>query len=297
MSKINHALPLDQVRLDWPPRTICLIMTFIATLALCLQATLGMIVAPWEQATASHMTLEIVPRDGELGPDLLGRIQGIMASLRALPAVQSADVLSEASIRDLLAPWLLEQTTMNAIPLPVLIDITLHAGQTLNKTELVARVPELADGANINDHTALTGGLIGLAFLVQLACWAVVVLTIITLMLTIITVCRINLQTQRPTIALVQTLGGTDEQIAGMFARYVRRLCVPSSLAGFALGLMLAMALTAVAHAYGFHQVLVAGLSPRYVALMLAALLMVPVVMVTMAPLAARFTVRRLLRQ
>jgi hypothetical protein len=88
--------------------------------------------------------------------------------------------------------------------------------------------------------------LLPLATLLQAACWAVMGLMALALALSILTLCRAQMGVHRGTIELMQSLGGTDGQIAAMVARYVKRLSVPATLTGFGVALVLVGVLSAL---------------------------------------------------
>lgn len=292
-----NPLPLAGRYPNWPPRGICLLLTLVATLALCLQAAIGMMVDPWRQAGTRQLTIEITTNGTEAAETIQTRIQATLSALRAMPAIETANLMDEKEMQELLAPWLPSQAVPEGLPLPILIDVSLRKGERPTTADILSRMPEAGSGLTIDTHTAMIGDLAALAGLVRISCWAVALLTVAALLLAVVAMSRIQLDALKPTIDLLTTLGGTQLQIADLFATFLRQLYLPASFAGFALGLAGATVIFLSAMWFGLHQLGGFGISRQIVVQSILSLALVPITMLMAGPLAARYTVLQHLKQ
>jgi len=117
---------------------ITCLMVFFATLTLALNFSLSTAAKSWMSSLSGTLTIEmkapILPvNDKNIAhkeqQKFTENVQNVLAYLSKSPAVGKARLMTKTEVRGLIEPWVgqsaMQNTTLDAIPLPTLIDVTL----------------------------------------------------------------------------------------------------------------------------------------------------------------------------
>lgn len=93
-------------RLGWFFALLVGIMVYLASFATAGEAALSAATFTWDKNMESRLTVEIPPVGDEASVSQPDRIQKVLAALKTLPGVESADVVPDEETTRLLKPWI-----------------------------------------------------------------------------------------------------------------------------------------------------------------------------------------------
>lgn len=278
---------LDEGRRTRAMLWVMAVMLFLTVLAAALGLGMAHATRALDRQLAGRLTVQIT--DGAAAARQAAAERAVAAA-REAPGVTAAQIVPPAELRELLAPWLGDDTADAGLPLPAMVDVDTAAGADLAAIEagLRAAVP----GARIDRTARWLSPVAGLlTSLGWLAAALVAMLAAATASMVILTA-RTGLDTHRGTIDVLHMLGTSDVQIAMLFQR---RIALDTLLGG-ALGTLAAFVVVALlagqVGALGSETLAGAALLPGDWLL----LALLPVVFAGLAMLAARTTVLGALR-
>ncbi|GCE90000.1 cell division protein [Komagataeibacter diospyri] len=215
-------------------------MSFLAALALAGGIAAHNLSQRWTHGAGAVTTVQVPgPDDPAAGSGT--RIAAVQDILTHAPGIVAAHRLSDAELRNLLAPWI-EQTGDASLPLPAVIEVHTAAGQD-PMSPLLSRLEAVAPGVMVEHDSIWSNRLAALAGSLQ-ACALLAVLIVMTVAVCVVMAAtRAGLQTRRQAIVLIHSLGAMDSYISGRFASRVGLLALVGGVGGSlaALPMLLAM--------------------------------------------------------
>jgi cell division transport system permease protein len=178
----------------------------------------------------------------------------VLAFLKNSPAVSSSRQLPESEIKNLIEPWLGQTTgqgagqnaTLDAIPLPALIDVKLAPNADIARLE--SGIKTIEPSATIdkqNDTLDKVKTLVNTATLfMMLLTGAIVGLTIVT----ISGIVRSKLLIHQSEVETLHLIGASDEYIARQFRQHTLRGTLRGALIGVGCTLLTLFAISAATH-------------------------------------------------
>ena len=286
-------------------------MAFLAALALAGVVAAAALAQHWQQGAGATLTVQVPdPGTGHsgtgpsgtgpsgTGPPGAGRLDRVLAALRATPGVADAHPLDDAELDTLLRPWLGPREARIALPLPAVIAVRLD-NPLLDVPSLAARLQAIAPGTLAEPHDVWMRRLGILARSLQ-ACAALAMAVVAFVAVAVVTVAtRAGLAARRDAIEIVHGLGATDGFIAGRFARRATWLATMGALGGAVLALPVLMGLTGLAAPFGGNAAPdgLAGLAAAMPPSLWLGLPALPPLAAAIGWLTAQATVRRWLRR
>ena len=232
----SRDLPLDRdgsVRfLPW----LIALMVYLAALAIAGGAALHDAVQTWDAGLAGTLTVEL-PRGANGAAVPQDRIDAALRLLGQIPGIARATRLDGAAEARLLAPWLGQDVDVQALPLPVLIDVQLKPGVALDADTLAQRLRIVAPGTTVESHGSWLDRLFRIARLVEIGAGAIVVLIGLVAVITVIFTTRTGLAIHAPVVQLVHLIGASDAYVASQFQWHAFRL----GLGGGGIGLVMTL--------------------------------------------------------
>ena len=131
---------------DRPLFMVFVILAFLATLTLLASASGYRAAAGWQSDLAGSVTVQVKPNGGF---DEAATARDILLQSSA---VKSVTILPMEHSQALLTPWLGDTPLPDDLPLPTLLDVRLHKGQTLDSTQAGAALTAANIRADIDDH-------------------------------------------------------------------------------------------------------------------------------------------------
>ncbi|MEE4315601.1 cell division protein FtsX [Erythrobacter dokdonensis] len=226
---------LPQPRIAGPMPWVIAILIALVVMA----AAGGLALRNLADAARSDLAAAVTVQVIEPNPDLRGqRAEAAVAALEGMELVRSVRLVPQDELAELLEPWLGAAATSGDVPIPALIDVELVRRASSGEVAAIATaladvVPEARVDAQgdwlrpvYRALAALQWLALGLIALVALATAAAVWLS-----------SRNAFASARDTVEIIHLLGGTDNQITGIFLRTVLREAAFGALLGTMLGL------------------------------------------------------------
>ncbi|MEM7544388.1 MAG: cell division protein FtsX [Pseudomonadota bacterium] len=189
-------------------------MAFLAVAATEAGLAADHIAGRWSGELSASATVRIT---GEAA-NLPATIDGALGVLEVTPGVAVARVLSDDENRALLAPWLGEEADIAALPLPVLIDVTL-SGAGPDVEELKRQLALSAPGAIYDDHGEWRAPLLAAADALRIAAGVGVALTIAALAAMVSVAAAATLWSGAGVVRTLHLIGAEDRFIVRAFER------------------------------------------------------------------------------
>jgi cell division transport system permease protein len=228
MPREKGAAPLD---------VVIGVMAFLAALALG-----GVLIAEraaetWSAGLTGRLSVQILPQ-GDSAPE--EEVTAALGLLRATPGIIYANALSDEENLALIEPWLGENTLIEALPFPRLIDVELAPGATLDIADLESRLSAVAPNSLLDDHTRWVARLRGTANTVLFGAVTILTLIAIATAASVAFATRAGLAAHREMVELLHLIGARDRFIARAFEWH------------YFLGALVAALLGALAAGVGF---------------------------------------------
>jgi cell division transport system permease protein len=279
-------------------------MAFLAALGLAGAFAAAGLAAHWQEGAEAALTVQVPDPTAESAKPGLDRLDQTLALLRADPAVATARPLSAGELNALLRPWLGDDETHLALPLPAVIAVHL-TDPAAPLDQLSAMLTAAAPGTVVESHGIWVRRLAALARSLQ-ACAAVALLVVAAVAVAVVAVAtHAGIAARREAIEIVHGLGASDGYIAARFAGRATRLAAIGAAAGALTALPVLLTLAGLAAPFG--RLDVPGVPSGVAAAVLApaglpvplwlALPLLPVIAAAIGYLTAQVTVRSWLRR
>jgi cell division transport system permease protein len=190
------------------------VMAFLAALALG-----GVLIAEraaetWQGGLTGRLSVQILTEDG-VPPD--AEIAAALNLLRATPGIVYAGALSDEENLALIEPWLGDDTLIEALPFPRMIDVQLEPGAMIDIATLRTRLSQVAPHSVLDDHARWVERLQGTANAVLFGALAILALIAIATASSVAFATRAGLAAHREMVELLHLMGAQDRFIARAF--------------------------------------------------------------------------------
>ena len=210
---------------------------------------------------------------------------------RASAGVRSAAAVPEAEMRRTLEGWLGEQAFNEDLPVPSLVTLEVEPGANL--PQLRRRIEAAVPGSRLIAETTELRPLLRTIRSLQWLALSLVVLMAAAASAAVVLAARSALDTHRPTIEIMHGIGATDVQVTRLFERKIAVDAAAGALAGTIAAALVLILVTGGAAAIAGEFAAAAPLR----ALDLLLLALVPLALLLLATLVARWTLLRALRE
>ncbi len=266
-----------------PLQTVMAIMCYLASLSLGAALAVDRLADNWTSDLAGQITVTIKT---SRGVSLDQQMDAALAVLETTPGVLRARPASDGELKALLTPYLGGNVDLERLPVPKLIFVQIDPANKPAFENLQLRLTEASPGVLLDDHSRWNDQLQSFATGLASVGFAVLALTAIATIATVIYATRAGLLANKDTIEVLHMVGAQDRFIAGEFQNHFWSLGL---IAGF-IGLV-AAAITF----YGFASLTdqsTSLLTPEFSpsAAELASLLAIPIVASIVSMLTARLT-------
>lgn len=189
-------------------------MAFLAVFALALSLAAGRLAQTWGQELAGSATIRVLAPEGQQ----TAQTEAVLRVLENTAGVSRARALSDAEQAELLAPWLGADLSLEALPVPQLIDIELDLNR-FDAAGLRLRLSAEAPGAVLDDHARWRAPLSRAASRLRILGWSVACLIAAALAAMVTLAAHAALAANAQVIAVLRLVGATDDYISGAFVR------------------------------------------------------------------------------
>ncbi|MDF1793779.1 MAG: hypothetical protein P1U88_17840 [Thalassobaculaceae bacterium] len=210
------------------------VMVYLAALSTVGALAARGFVSDWDARLSGAATVQIPPVDGLSQQE---RMDSVLRLLGVTPGIASVQPISPKQSAALLAPWLGAELA-DALPLPLLIDLRLERGQTVDLASLATRIDNAAPGSTLDDHGRWLAEARALGNSMAIAGTCILAVVLLAAVLAVIFAVRTGLSVHRDEIEVLNLIGAPDRYIARQFQWHAGRL----SLIGGIIGAVLAVA-------------------------------------------------------
>lgn len=233
LSLRHHSdLPLDEDPgtrfLPW----LIAFMVYLAAMSVVATSIIQSVAQRWEQGVNDTLSVQIPPADS-VNEDQL-QIANTLKILRAHPAVVLAEPLTRSHVLKLLEPWLGSSDTLERLPLPHLIDVSLRRSKPFDTQAMDVALNKIAPGATIDDHRIWLDRLIRMSQTLQWGAYIVLGLICMASIGTIFFVTRTGLAIHQDVIQVLHLIGAQDSYIARQFGEHALYLALRGGFLGLA---------------------------------------------------------------
>lgn len=212
-------------------------MVFLAALALAGALSMNAVVTDWRSAFTGKLTVQVPNEDGVKDQLQRAQVDSVVDLLRAQGGVEEVELLSEAETRALIEPWLGSGSSLQELPLPSLIAVTLSEEADPDLTAISIKLQEAAPGTVIDDHQRWLGEVLTNLRSLQLLALGLLIVVGVSAMLAVVYVTRTGLAIHHEVIELLHLIGAKDAYVARQF----QRQALSMGLTGGAIGLLIAV--------------------------------------------------------
>lgn len=244
--RLSRDLPLDRDETSRFLPWIVAFIVFLAALALAAVLVVDEAVSSWNRGLSSAVSIQVPPPANTDPAAAQRRVAAVLQAVRATPGVSGADAVSEEKVRSLLEPWLGGAGGMDALPLPVLIDVRLGDPDAVDLPALTKQLQAIAPEISVDSHRLWLDELIGRVRWAQFVAVGVVLLNALAAVGTVVFATRTGLMVHQRIIEVLHLMGATDRYIARQFAMQALRLGLRGGLIGIVPALLALVVVTRV---------------------------------------------------
>ena len=193
---------------------VAMAMTFIAVIAFEAGLAAERLAGQWSGELSQSATVRIVAAEDELP----GLTRAALGALEVAPGVAAAEVVGEEELQTLLAPWLGRDADIEALPLPVMIDVSL-SGAGPDPADIQRQLDLVAPGAVYDDHGQWRAPLIEGAKGLRRIAIAGVALALLALSAMVAVAATASLWAGAGVVLTLRLIGAEDRFISRAFER------------------------------------------------------------------------------
>ena len=201
----------------------------------------------WSSELARSSTITILAPEGDLDTQAIAALN----AARTTPGILSARLLTEQEQRDLLAPWLGSELTLDVLPVPRVI-VMEESEDGPDSASLRLRLQGEAPDAVYDDHTRWRRPMVAAAERLRLFGIGALVLIGLGTAGMITLAAQAALAANQQIISTLRLIGATDGFIAGAFVRRFALRATGGALVGTVLAAIGLMAMPEVADEAAF---------------------------------------------
>ena len=266
-------------------------MVFMVSMILCVGASLGEAVMAGDQSYRDAFTVQIPP-DVENVDQKVAQLTKLFVGPPGVPGVVDVVTYRNKDVKDLIEPWLGSGASLDALPLPTLLEVKLEEGKTVNFDKLRPEILAIVPGAEIDDHKAWMARFSRFIHTVQTIAYLVAGLIILVTAVIIMLSARTALRLHTRTVDLLHSMGAQDKYIVRQFQTNTLMVAMKGALAGTFVAVLLYAVLAAYSASFESPLLPSLSLQPTQLALFFA----VPLCMVLIAGVTTRMSVFSILK-
>ncbi len=212
------------------------LMTYLACLMLAGALLLSELLDQWTSDLTGTVTVQVMPMEGE-PPDVIeDRVDKLVRLLQRSRGVASARSIPLPEITAMLEPWLGAGASLEALPLPRLIDVELDETSPPSVGALRTMLSNADPGAVLDDHGIWQEQLSGLIGALGTVAGFIVILVAVATVGIVVFATRSGMAAHQDVIEVLHLIGARDVFIARQFQNLALSQGLRGGLIGIALG-------------------------------------------------------------
>lgn len=189
------------------------IMASLATLMLCLAISVGGWILDRGGSYTNTFTVNISATADGVGD----KLPAIEDALKAADGVLIIRRESDESLRDLLRPWLGNSDSLDALPLPIVYEVTVQDAEAVDHPALQKKLDAIMPGIEVDTHERWVASFSHFSSAVRTLMGILSGMVIGGLALMIAFMCRASLKLHARTVNLLHSIGAADAYIMRQF--------------------------------------------------------------------------------
>ncbi|AXS42323.1 ABC transporter permease [Breoghania sp. L-A4] len=183
----------------------------------------------WQNDLVREVTVQIRPVDGV---DMVREIDKTIALVQEFPGVGAVRALSDEETKALLQPWLGAGLDLDTLPVPRIVTVELNAPGMVDFAEMRRTIGAEIEGGSFDDHSVWTGRLAKMAGAVVYGGFAILVLVMTAMVLSVVFATRSAMAGNREVVEVLHLVGAEHDFIAREFQRHFLMLGLKGGLIG-----------------------------------------------------------------
>ncbi|MAI61602.1 MAG: hypothetical protein CBB87_03830 [Micavibrio sp. TMED27] len=216
------------------------LMSFLAMMAVSGSFALNGVTTKWSSGLENRATIEIPARkpNGQIRSvkDIERLSERTTRILRKHPNIEDYDVMTRAEVSALVSPWLGESITMDDMPLPGLIAITIRDNDEARIDTLKKSLKEVSSDIRLDTHESWLNEILRLAGSLKAAAIIITLVIGFTTVIAIAGAVRSRMAEFRADIELLHLMGAGPNYISNQFQRHSVILSLKGSFMGLCAG-------------------------------------------------------------
>lgn len=247
-SHAHKELPLHKEGANLFLKVMTAVSMFVFTLMLSAFLVLDGVAEHWREGMDNTLTVQLMPSEEGLSQkEEDARGQKVLSYFENLDVVQSARLVTDEEMQNLMAPWLGTEADLSVLPLPTLLDVELKADAEPDFEQMAAELAELEPYASFDNHRLWLGKLVKFAMVLRLLAFIVLLMILVVSALSIFYAVCTSLGVHREIIEILHVMGAKDNYIAAQYARRSFDIGFEAGLVGMLLGIGGVMGISHVA--------------------------------------------------
>ncbi|MGI9365085.1 MAG: cell division protein FtsX [Rhizobiaceae bacterium] len=211
------------------------IMAFLASLTLGAVSLVNDTAQGWQSDISREITIQVKPVDGVEIDEAVNSARQIAASFAG---VSGTTIVNDEAMKELLEPWLGGGLSLDQLPVPRLITITIDSNEPPDIGALRTKLTQSVPGASLDDHRAWIDRLTSMARTMILVGILIFLLVMSATTLTVIFATRGAMAGNQHVIEVLHFVGAEQSFIANEFQKHFLMLGLKGALAGGVLALI-----------------------------------------------------------
>jgi cell division transport system permease protein len=193
------------------------IMSFLAAVTLGAVVLMRGAAAEWQSQVSREVTIQIRPTNAREIDAAVARAAEIA---RSVAGIASVKVFSREESARLLEPWLGSGLSLEALPVPRMLVVTLAAGEQPDLEKLRRTLKEQVPGSSLDDHRGWVERMRSMTRMVVIIGLGVLALVLSATILLVAFATRGAMATNRAIVEVLHFVGAKNRYIAGQFQRH-----------------------------------------------------------------------------
>jgi cell division transport system permease protein len=193
------------------------IMSFLAALTLGAVVLVRGAAAEWQSQVAREMTIQIRPAEGR---DIDAEVGRAVDLVRTTPGIAEAKAFTKEESARLLEPWLGTGLSLDELPIPRMIVVTIAPGGAPDLDRLRKTLAERVTGASLDDHRGWVERMRAMTRAAVAVGIGVLGLVLAATVLLVAFATRGAMAANRAIVEVLHFVGAKNRYIAGQFQRH-----------------------------------------------------------------------------
>lgn len=193
------------------------IMSFLAAVTLGAVVLMRGAAADWQSQVSREVTIQIRPTNAR---DIDATVERAADIARSTPGIASVKPFSREESARLLEPWLGTGLSVDALPVPRMVVVTIAPGEQPDLERLRKTLKEQVPGSSLDDHRGWVERMRAMTRMVVLIGLGVLGLVLAATILLVAFATRGAMATNRAIVEVLHFVGAKNRYIAGQFQRH-----------------------------------------------------------------------------